>query len=76
MSQLILDGASTYDCASIEADRYFDAPGYIDRQEIEQKCVDMAGNYYGKVEKAEVAAPAPASGAPKSESKAVAQSAS
>ena len=55
MSQLILDGASTYDCASIEADRYFDAPGYIDRAEIEQKCVDMAGNYYGKVEKADVA---------------------
>jgi sarcosine dehydrogenase len=76
MSQLILDGASTYDCASIEADRYFDAPGYIDRSEIEQKCVDMAGNYYGKVEKAEVAASAPVTGAPQAESKAVAQSAS
>jgi glycine/D-amino acid oxidase-like deaminating enzyme len=52
MSQLILDGASTYDTASIEADRYFDMPGYVQRVEIEEKCVDMAGNYYGKVEKA------------------------
>jgi 4-methylaminobutanoate oxidase (formaldehyde-forming) len=73
MSQLILDGASTYDCASIEADRYFDAPGYINRAEIEQKCVDMAGNYYGKVEKAEVA---PLADAMKTAPKAVARSAS
>ena len=35
MSQLILDGASTYDVASIEADRYFDMPGYIERGDIE-----------------------------------------
>jgi glycine/D-amino acid oxidase-like deaminating enzyme len=52
MSQLILDGKSTYDCESIEADRYFDIPGYLDRADIEQKCVSMAGNYYGKVEQA------------------------
>jgi hypothetical protein len=36
---------------SIEADRYFDMPGYITRQDIEAKCVAMAGNYYGKVER-------------------------
>ena len=36
---------------SIEADRYFDMPGYLDRADIEAKCVDMAGNYYGKVER-------------------------
>ncbi|MBA3481304.1 MAG: FAD-binding oxidoreductase, partial [Pirellulales bacterium] len=51
MSQLILDGRSTYDCESIEADRYFDVPGYINRVEIEDKCVRMAGNYYGTVER-------------------------
>ncbi len=60
MSQLILDGESTYDCASIEADRYFDMPGYVRRDDIEQKCVDMAGNYYGKVERATPAASTPA----------------
>jgi glycine/D-amino acid oxidase-like deaminating enzyme len=52
MSQLILDGRSTYDVSSIEADRFFDLPGYIERTDIEAKCVDMAGNYYGKVERA------------------------
>lgn len=51
MSQLILDGKSTYDVSSIEADRYYDMPGYIERRDIEAKCVDMAGNYYGKVER-------------------------
>jgi 4-methylaminobutanoate oxidase (formaldehyde-forming) len=53
MSQLILDGQSSYDCESIEADRYFDVPGYLIRDDIETKCVEMAGNYYGKVERAE-----------------------
>jgi 4-methylaminobutanoate oxidase (formaldehyde-forming) len=56
MSQLILDGKSTYDCESIEADRYFDMPGYLERDDIEHKCLDMAGNYYGKVERPEPAA--------------------
>jgi glycine/D-amino acid oxidase-like deaminating enzyme len=51
MSQLILDGESTYDIKSIEADRYFDMPGYLDRRDIEAKCVEMAGNYYGKIER-------------------------
>jgi 4-methylaminobutanoate oxidase (formaldehyde-forming) len=57
MSQLILDGQSTYDCESIEADRYFEMPGYVNRADIEQKCFDMAGNYYGKVERAAPVAP-------------------
>jgi hypothetical protein len=52
MSELILDGGSSYDVSSIEADRYFDIPGYFEREEIEAKCVSMAGNYYGKVERA------------------------
>ena len=26
-----------YDCESIEADRYFDMPGYIERRDIEAK---------------------------------------
>jgi len=55
MSQLILDGQSSYDCESIEADRYFDMPGYLERRDIEEKCVQMAGNYYGKVERPEPA---------------------
>ena len=51
MAELILDGRSRYDVKSIEADRYFDVPGYVERADIEAKCVDMAGNYYGKVER-------------------------
>ncbi|MEX0613494.1 MAG: FAD-dependent oxidoreductase, partial [Pirellulales bacterium] len=54
MSQLILDGTSSYDVTSIEADRYFDMPGFLDRADIEAKCVSMAGNYYGKIERPEV----------------------
>jgi glycine/D-amino acid oxidase-like deaminating enzyme len=51
MAELIADGHSRYDVKSIEADRYFDMPGYVDRADIEAKCVAMAGNYYGKVER-------------------------
>ena len=39
-------------CESIEADRYFDLPGYTERSDIDAKCFDMAGNYYGKIERA------------------------
>ena len=56
MSQLILDGTSSYDVTSIEADRYFDMPGYLERGDIEAQCVAMAGNYYGKVERPEAVA--------------------
>jgi glycine/D-amino acid oxidase-like deaminating enzyme len=58
MAELILDGKSSYDVKSIEADRYFDMPGYTQRGEIEARCVAMAGNYYGKVER-----PTPVAGA-------------
>jgi sarcosine dehydrogenase len=51
MAELILEGRSRYDVKSIEADRYFDMPGYIERSNIEAKCVEMAGNYYGKIER-------------------------
>jgi glycine/D-amino acid oxidase-like deaminating enzyme len=61
MSELILDGKSSYDVSSIEADRYFDMPGYVERDDIEAKCVSMAGNYYGKVERATPVASAHAS---------------
>jgi glycine/D-amino acid oxidase-like deaminating enzyme len=53
MSQLILDGTSTYDVKSIEADRYYDLPGFLTRDDIEQTCVAMAGSYYGKIERPE-----------------------
>ena len=56
MSELILDGKSSYDVSSIEADRYFDMPGYLERDNINAKCVDMAGNYYGKIERPRPAA--------------------
>ncbi len=55
MSELILDGKSSYDVKSIEADRYFDMPGYMERDDIEARCLAMAGNYYGKVERPESA---------------------
>jgi 4-methylaminobutanoate oxidase (formaldehyde-forming) len=51
MAELILDGKSRYNVESIEADRYFDTPGYLDRANIEAKCMAMAGNYYGKIER-------------------------
>jgi glycine/D-amino acid oxidase-like deaminating enzyme len=51
MAELILDGETSYDVRSIEADRYFDMPGFLRREDIEAKCVAMAGNYYGKVER-------------------------
>ena len=50
MADLILAGQTSYDIASIEADRYFDVPGFQDRVDIEKKCYDMYGSYYGRVE--------------------------
>ena len=50
MSELILDGKSTYDIDSIEADRYWDIPGFLDREEIQQRCYTMQGSYYGRIE--------------------------
>lgn len=60
MAELILDGKSRYDVTSIEADRYYEMPGYLVREDIEARCVAMAGNYYGKVERpAPIAATSP-----------------
>jgi hypothetical protein len=50
MADLIRDGRTDYDIAAIEADRYFDLPGFQERLEIEDKCYQMAGAYYGRVE--------------------------
>jgi hypothetical protein len=51
MAELIVDGESHYDVASIESDRYFDLPEFQTRADIKAKCYEMAGNYYGKVER-------------------------
>ncbi|MCA9184554.1 MAG: FAD-binding oxidoreductase, partial [Planctomycetales bacterium] len=50
MAELVLDGKSSYDIRHIDADRYWDLPGYQERQDVSQKCLTMAGNYYGRVE--------------------------
>ena len=50
MSELILGNRSTYDIASIEADRYWGVPGFQERDEIEQRCHKMQGSYYGRLE--------------------------
>ena len=50
MADLIRNGQTDYDIAAIEADRYFDLPGFQERLEIEDKCCTMAGEYYGRVE--------------------------
>ena len=41
MAELILDGKSTYDVSSIDADRYFDLPSLQKRSDIESKCGEM-----------------------------------
>ncbi len=50
MAQLILDGESAYDIEAIEADRYFDLPGFQSRADIKTKCRAMSASYYGRVE--------------------------
>ncbi len=50
MSELILDSESSFDIAAIEADRYFDVPGFQTRAEIKAKCYEMQGGHYGVVE--------------------------
>ncbi|MGI9429609.1 MAG: NAD(P)/FAD-dependent oxidoreductase, partial [Bythopirellula sp.] len=51
MAELILDGKSSYDVSSIHADRYFDFPDLKTREDIDKRCCEMAGNYYGKIER-------------------------
>ncbi len=50
MADLICDGETPYDIEAIEADRYFDVPGYEERAAIKAKCAAMYGSYYGRVE--------------------------
>lgn len=50
MADLILTGKANYDIEAIEADRYFDTPGYIERADIKRRCGAMYGSYYGRVE--------------------------
>jgi sarcosine oxidase subunit beta len=51
MTELIMDGRSSYDIDAIEADRYFDVAAYQDRREIQKKCHEMYASYYGRVER-------------------------
>ncbi len=51
MADLIVDGQTDYDIKAIEADRYFDVPGFQERAEIKGKCYQMHAGYYGRVEK-------------------------
>lgn len=50
MSQLIVEGNTTYDIESIEADRYFDMDGFQTRQDIGDRCYAMYASYYGRLE--------------------------
>ena len=50
MADLILTGSTSYDIDAIEADRYFDLDGFQQRDEIQQRCYEMQGSYYGNVE--------------------------
>ena len=50
MADLILNGSTDYDLKEIEADRFYDLPGYRTRDEIKSKCRTMAGSYYGRIE--------------------------
>ena len=50
MSDLIRNGETEYDVEAIEADRYFDIPGFQDRVEIKAKCYEMHSGYYGRLE--------------------------
>ena len=53
MAELIVEGTSRYDVASVTADRYFDDPDYRERPAIEERCRQMYARIYGGVEKAE-----------------------
>ncbi|MEO1997798.1 MAG: FAD-dependent oxidoreductase [Planctomycetaceae bacterium] len=51
MADLIVDGQTEYDITALAADRFFEVDGYVDRAEIESRCLDMHAGYYGHVEK-------------------------
>jgi len=50
MADLIIDGQTEYDISALEADRFFEMEGYVDRAEIESRCLEMHAGYYGRVE--------------------------
>ena len=50
MADLVTEGKTDYDLSEIEADRFYEHPGYLTRNEIRSRCFEMAGNYYGRVE--------------------------
>ena len=50
MANLILDGQTDYDIAAIEADRFWEVPGFQGREQIAEHCNQMHAGYYGKVE--------------------------
>ncbi len=49
MAELIVDGATTYDIAEIEADRMYEMAELTDRAAVRRLCAEMAGNYYGAI---------------------------
>ncbi|MCZ6794627.1 MAG: FAD-dependent oxidoreductase [Planctomycetota bacterium] len=51
LADLVERGETDYDIDEIEADRFFDLPGYQSRDEVKEKCARMYGDYYGRVEK-------------------------
>jgi len=50
MADLVLEGSTSYDIEAIEADRFFDMPGFQQRGDITDRCYQMHAAYYGKVE--------------------------
>jgi len=59
MAELIVEGTSRYDVASVTADRFFDDPGFRERPAIEERCRQMYARIYGGLEKAEPASQQP-----------------
>ena len=50
MADLVREGSTSYDIEAIEADRYFEMPGFQQRSDIKDRCYQMQAAYYGKVE--------------------------
>ena len=53
MAELIVEGTTRYDVASVTADRFFDDPGLRERSAIEAQCRQMYARIYGGLEQAE-----------------------
>lgn len=50
VADLITTGETHHDLSEIHADRYFDFPELRDRVEVQARCADMYGKYYGQIE--------------------------